>query len=70
MYILFSLLALNHTVDYPSKAEAIVKLYILKRIISILTIKIEVENPMFLMEIYLIDVFHSFIGQECLSVLK
>ena len=25
---------------------------------------------MFLMEIYLIDVFHSFIGQECLSVLK
>ena len=64
LYPLISLSALNDTVYYTSGAEAIFKLYILKRIIPILTIKIEVENPMVLMEIYLIHVFHSFIGQD------
>ena len=69
LYPLISLSALHHTVDYTSRAETIFKLYILKRIISILTIKIEVENPTVLIEIYLIDVFHSFMGQDCLSLL-
>ena len=45
LYPLINLSALNHTVDCTSGAEAIFKLYILKRIISILTIKVEVENP-------------------------
>ena len=44
LYPLINLSALNHTVDYTSGAEAIFKLYILKRIISVLTIKVEVEN--------------------------
>ena len=35
-----------------------------------MTIKIEVENPMVLIEIYLIDDFHSLVGQDCLSLLK
>jgi len=64
-----SLSALNHTVDHISRADVIFKISIEPHYFN-LTVKIEGENPMVLIEIYLIDVFHSVIGQDCLALLK
>ena len=64
-----SLSALNHTVDYISRSDVIFKISIKPHYFN-LDCQDRGRESYGPIEIYLIDVFHSVIGQDCLSLLK